>query len=211
MLRTPLVICATRNKPHPCPVSRSARRSVMVVKGRKFSGGARGAIALLSLGFATLLPNLAYGGSTEDVASAMQALKAKAAAFGPAQIRGSDPVGGRDAPALFFGTTKINNNFTVVDEVQKANGGVATFFVRSGDGFIRVATNVIKDDGTRAIGTVLDPKGKVIEAVRKDASFYGDADILGKSYATGYEPIHDAAGKVIGIYFVGYAKAAPEK
>jgi methyl-accepting chemotaxis protein len=28
--------------------------------------------------------------------------------------------------------------------------------------------------------------------------------ILGKPYLTGYEPMHDAAGEVIGIYYVGY-------
>ncbi len=30
--------------------------------------------------------------------------------------------------------------------------------------------------------------------------------ILGTAYVTGYEPIHDAQKKVIGIYFVGYPK-----
>jgi hypothetical protein len=28
--------------------------------------------------------------------------------------------------------------------------------------------------------------------------------ILGKPYITGYEPIHDASDKVIGVYYVGY-------
>ncbi|WP_274608271.1 Cache 3/Cache 2 fusion domain-containing protein [Paraburkholderia sp. PGU19] len=54
----------------------------------------------------------------------------------------------------------MNNNFTVVDEVKQEKGGTATLFVKSGDDFVRVATNVQKDDGLRAIGTVLDPKGK---------------------------------------------------
>jgi len=30
--------------------------------------------------------------------------------------------------------------------------------------------------------------------------------ILGKPYITDYEPLHDAAGSVIGIYYVGYKK-----
>jgi hypothetical protein len=37
--------------------------------------------------------------------------------------------------------------------------------------------------------------------------FYGEADILGKSYVTGYEPIRDAANDVVGIYYVGYPKS----
>jgi Single cache domain 3 len=32
-------------------------------------------------------------------------------------------------------------------------------------------------------------------------------DILGKPYITGYDPIHDASGAVIGIYYVGYMKS----
>jgi Cache 3/Cache 2 fusion domain len=99
----------------------------------------------------------------------------------------------------------------VVDELQKEKGGVATFFVKSGDEYVRVATNVVKADGSRAIGTILDPKGKVIEAIREGKSYYGDADILGKAYVTGYEPIRDAKSQVIGIFFVGYTKAPPTK
>ena len=61
-------------------------------------------------------------------------------------------------------------------------------------------------DGTRAIGTILDPNGPVIGKINKGEAFYGDARVLGKPYVAGYEPIRDAANQVIGIYFVGYAK-----
>jgi hypothetical protein len=97
----------------------------------------------------------------------------------------------------------MNNNFTLVDEVQKEAGGTAT---KSGDEFVRVATNVKKDDGSRAIGTILDPQGKAIAAIAKGESYFGEADILGKHYVTGYEPIRDAGSNVIGIYYVGYLK-----
>jgi hypothetical protein len=84
--------------------------------------------------------------------------------------------------------------------------GTATIFVKSGDEYIRVGTNVKKEDGSRAIGTVLDPKGKAIESIRKGEAFYGEVDILGKPYITGYKPIRDASQNVIGIYYVGYMK-----
>jgi hypothetical protein len=100
----------------------------------------------------------------------------------------------------------MNNNFVLVNEVQKEAGGTATIFVKSGDEFVRVATNVKKDDGSRAIGTILDPKGKAIAAILKGERYYGEADILGKPYVTGYEPIRDASGNVIGVYYVGYLK-----
>ena len=100
----------------------------------------------------------------------------------------------------------MNNNFELVDAVQKERGGTATIFVRNGIDYVRIATNVKKDDGSRATGTILDPKGKAIASISRGESFYGEVDILGKPYVTGYEPIRDQQGNVIGIYYVGYLK-----
>ena len=47
---------------------------------------------------------------------------------------------------------------------------------------------------------------KAIVNVNKGEAFYGEVDILGKPYVTGYDPIKDASGKVIGIWYVGYEK-----
>jgi len=140
------------------------------------------------------------------VQAAMQLLKSKAATLGAPIVHGDEAVAVKIVPAIHFGTTKINNNFVLVDEVQKEAGGTATIFVKSGDEFVRVATNVKKDDGSRAIGTTLDPKGKAIAAITMGESYFGEADILGKPYVTGYEPIRDASSNVIGIYYVGYLK-----
>ena len=63
-----------------------------------------------------------------------------------------------------------------------------------------------KDDGSRAIGTILEPKGKAIAAIAKGKSFFGEVNIFGKPYVTGYEPIRDANNNVIGVYYVGYLK-----
>jgi hypothetical protein len=143
----------------------------------------------------------------DKVKASMAALKAKTAQLGAPKLEGNDPVAGKDVPALYFGTTKMNNDFDVVDEVVKDHGGTATLFVKSGSDYARVATNVKKDDGSRAIGTVLDPHGPVLPMIQRGEAYYGDATILGKPYVTGYEPIKDTSGKVIGIYYVGYVKA----
>ncbi len=164
-----------------------------------------GLLAGCSVSIAIFEPGIAMA-QADNARTSMAALMAKTGALGAPKIEGVDPVGGKDAPALYFGSTKINNSFDVVDAVAKEHGGVATLFVKSDDDFIRVATNVKKDDGSRATGTVLDPKGPVIGVIRKGEAYYGDANILGKPYMTGYEPIRDAQNNVIGIYFVGYAK-----
>ena len=151
---------------------------------------------ILGIGIAATLPDFGHA-QTDPVKASMAALKDKTAKLGPANIAGTD---------LQFGTTKMNDFFEVVDAVVKEHGGTATLFMKSGNDFVRVATNVKKDDGSRAVGTVLDPHGPVFPMIQKDEAYYGDAAILGKPYTTGYEPIHDAAGKVIGIYYVGFPK-----
>jgi Cache 3/Cache 2 fusion domain len=157
------------------------------------------------IGAALILPGV---GQAQDakVKTAMDILKSMAEKMGPPKIEGSDTVAGKQVPAIYFGSTKMNNNFDLVDEVVKQAGGTATIFVKSGDEYVRVATNVKKDDGSRAIGTILDPKGKAIESIKKNEAFYGEVDILGKPYITGYDPIRDASKNVIGIYYVGYLK-----
>jgi hypothetical protein len=169
----------------------------------------RAIAGILTIGFmiasTTGLPSASYAQDVK-VKTAMETLRSKAEKLGPAKIEGTDTVAGKKVPAIFFGSTKQDNNFALVDDVAKKAGGIATIFVKSGDEFVRVATNLKGNDGNRAIGTILDPKGKAIESVKKNEAFYGDVDILGKPYTGGYEPIHDAGTNVIGIYFVGYAK-----
>jgi Cache 3/Cache 2 fusion domain len=170
----------------------------------------RAVVAMLAAGCIIasllLLPSAGQAQDLQKVKTAMTLLKSKAEKLGPAKVDGTDTVDGKPVPAVFFGTTKMNNNCTVVDEVTKEVGGTATIFVKSGADYVRVATNVKKDDGSRAIGTILDPKGKAIEFINKNEAFYGEATILGKPYVTGYEPMRDAANNVIGIYYVGYMK-----
>src|SRR5208337_2589436 len=143
-------------------------------------------------------------GQAQDakVKTAMDVLKSMAEKLGPSKIEGTDTVAGKQVPAIYFGSTKINNNFDLVDEVVKQAGGTATIFVKSGDDYVRVATNVRRDDGSRAIGTILDPKGKAIRLIQNNEPFYGEVDILGKLYMTGYEPIYSQSKDVIGIYYI---------
>jgi hypothetical protein len=165
--------------------------------------------AILCLFAASLLmPNFARAKEdpAQKVKTSMALLQSEARKLGSPRIEGSDEVAGKELPALYFGDAKMNNTFNLVDSVVGKVGGTATIFVKSGDSYVRVATNVKKDDGLRAIGTVLDPNGKAILNIRKNEPYYGEANILGKDYQTGYEPIRDAAGNLIGIYYVGYLK-----
>ena len=55
----------------------------------------------------TLIPSLGVA-QMDKVKTSMADLKAKTAKLGAPKIEGKDPVGGKDAPALYFGTTKMN-------------------------------------------------------------------------------------------------------
>jgi hypothetical protein len=166
-------------------------------------------ICVLAFGFLAtpvLVPSV---GNAQDarVAKSMAALKDQTAKLGAPKVDGKDVVGGRDAPALYFGSTKMNNNFSVVDAVAEegGRGTAATLFVKSGDDYIRVATSVSTRKGSgRGIGTVLS--GAPLNSIKAGNAYYGKASVLGTSYISGYEPIKDASGATIGVYFVGYTK-----
>jgi hypothetical protein len=137
----------------------------------------------------------------------MGALKDMTAKLGRPKLDGQEAVGGKDAPALYFGKTKINNNFDIVDAVgmKDGKGMTATLFAKGGDEYIRVSTSVPKPDGSgRAVGTVL--AGPALESIKVGKSYYGEVPILGTPYITGYEPIMDSSGAQIGVYYVGYKK-----
>jgi len=156
-----------------------------------------------------VVPSIGNAQADARVSNSMASLKAMSAKLGAPKLEGKEAVGGKDAPGLYFGPTKINNNFDVVDAVSKEDGKgmTATFFVKSGDEYVRVSTSVPKPDGSgRAIGTILDPAGKAIAEIKQGKPFYGEVAILGTPYITGYEPMKDAGGNVIGIYYVGYKK-----
>jgi hypothetical protein len=142
----------------------------------------------------------------DAVERAMALLIGKTGRLGPPRLLGTEPVAGEAVPGLYFGAAMMNNTAGIVDEVVAEIGGTATLFVKSGQEYVRVATNVRKEDGSRALGTILDPKGPAIERIKRGEAYYGEATILGKPYVTGYEPIRDEAGVVIGIYYTGYAR-----
>ncbi|MBF0362438.1 MAG: Cache 3/Cache 2 fusion domain-containing protein [Oligoflexia bacterium] len=143
--------------------------------------------------------------SAELVKKTMSILKEKTAKLGAPKLEGiSTEIADRPLPILKFGDTKINTNNTIVDEIKSGNDRMsATLFVAHNGEYIRISTSVYTIDNKRAIGTKL-AKNAAFEAIEKGESFYGEVDILGLSYQTGYEPIRNSKGETIGVYFVGY-------
>ncbi len=73
--------------------------------------------------------------------------------------------------------------------------------------FVRMTTNIKKDDGSRAVGTVLGQNGAVYPVIMKGETYRGEAIILGKPYFTQYTPIFAPGTKTpVGILYVGLEK-----
>ena len=113
-------------------------------------------------------------------------------------------VAGTATPGLHLGSAVLNNNFQEVDEFKQMTAGVATVFVRSGEDFVRISTSLSKQDGSRAIGTLLDHAHPAYQKLMAGQSYVGRALLFERSYMTQYTPVRDSAGKVIAVLFVGF-------
>jgi hypothetical protein len=141
-----------------------------------------------------------------ELSAAMRELMSTTQKLAAPRVEGNHQVAARPVRGLFFGMTLVNNTVDLVDAVAHLPNSSATLFVRDGDDFVRVSTNIKKSDRARAIGTVLDPNGPAIAAIKRGNAYFGAATILGKPYNTAYEPIRDVAGNIMGLYYVGFAK-----
>ena len=91
------------------------------------------------------------------------------------------------------------------------NGDTCTIFQRMDEqgNMLRVCTNVIGHDGRRAIGTYIpatEPDGKpnaVVATVLKGQVFLGRTFVINAWYVAAYEPIRDAANRIVGMLYVG--------
>ncbi len=92
---------------------------------------------------------------------------------------------------------------TLVDRTAQSIAGVATIFRKEGTDYVRVSTNVKKEDGSRAVGTKLAADHPAQAVLAKGEAFYGPAELFGRQFMTGYFPIKSAAGANVGLLFIG--------
>lgn len=119
-----------------------------------------------------------------------------------AQYRGSFTL---QAPGVLqMDGRALAGDFERVDQFGRTTGGVATIFARKGDDFLRIATSLKKQDGTRAIDTLLGPQHPAFASVMAKQSYVGPATLFGVPYMTRYEPVMDSAGQIVGLLFIGF-------
>jgi methyl-accepting chemotaxis protein len=91
----------------------------------------------------------------------------------------------------------------LVDRTALIIGGVSTVFQKQGEDFVRMSTNVKKENGERAIGTKLATDSQAYAKISKGEVYIGKATLFGSEYMTGYIPVKSKSGAPVGILFVG--------
>ncbi|MDD3052716.1 MAG: methyl-accepting chemotaxis protein [Candidatus Cloacimonetes bacterium] len=96
----------------------------------------------------------------------------------------------------------IGSDHEFVDNILEEYNNLTTVFVRSGDDFMRISTNIMTKNGERAIGTYLGKDSAAYNSIIDGKLFIGNAEILGKSYMTAYKPIIKD-NNIIAVFFIG--------
>ena len=127
-------------------------------------------------------------------------------------------------PEVLVGGQRLGQNRTFevetpfIDDVARLAGGTVTLFQRMNreGSMLRVATNVRKLDGSRAIGTYIPhtmPDGTlnpVLKVVLAGQTYRGRAFVVNAWYVTAYAPVFDAAGDVVGMIYTGVPQSSVE-
>jgi len=107
-------------------------------------------------------------------------------------------------PLWSIGGRSITKDYTLVDRVQKLVGGTCTVFQRiEGDRLLRISTNVLRANGTRAVGTYLPASSEVAKTILRGETYRGRAFVVNAWYITAYEPIRNEYNEIIGALYVG--------
>jgi two-component system NtrC family sensor kinase len=109
---------------------------------------------------------------------------------------------------VMYGGLLLNRRFEIVDKIkgtlfrgvqyEGADIGTATLFLDD----VRVATNVLSKDGSRAVGTRVSAEVYEQVVVRGER-WLGRAYVVNDWYVTGYAPLHTVDGAVVGMIYVG--------
>lgn len=96
----------------------------------------------------------------------------------------------------------LKGYYKVVDLIDRELNDQATIFVKDGDEFIRISTNIMQEDGTRLEGTELDKDSEEYKMAIIGEPYNGASEVNGTKYQSAYLPLKDNGGKVIGLLSV---------
>jgi two-component system NtrC family sensor kinase len=113
---------------------------------------------------------------------------------------------------VLYGGILLNQSHEIVDRVRDTvfqhemyegrSVGTAAIFLKD----IRISTNVLNPDGSRALGTMVS-KEVVRQVLVNGKKWLDRAFVLNDWFLTSYEPIEDIFGQRIGMLYVGILEA----
>ncbi|MDD5508505.1 MAG: Cache 3/Cache 2 fusion domain-containing protein [Bacteroidales bacterium] len=102
----------------------------------------------------------------------------------------------------FLAGEELFHSNMFIDRVSFLTGATVTLFQKIDSGFVRIATNVLQSDSTRAIGTFIPMDSTVADTIQSGKTYFGRAYVVNDWYITAYEPII-FQGKLAGMLYVG--------
>ncbi|MBN1504683.1 MAG: cache domain-containing protein [Candidatus Eisenbacteria bacterium] len=113
---------------------------------------------------------------------------------------------------VLYGAKLLNQSSDIVDKVRDIvyrgetykgrDVGTVTLF----QGDLRISTNVITTEGTRAVGTRVSEE-VYDQVIQKGVPWFGRAFVVNEWHISAYEPIRNLKGRVIGMLYVGTLEA----
>lgn len=116
---------------------------------------------------------------------------------------------------VVLGGILLNGNYKIIDDIVRLvfrgerYTGMNVGIVGISQGSIRIAASILNEDGSRAIGTRIDPN-VYEDVIRKGKFWVKRAWSVNAWYLAAYEPIKDVEGNVIGTLGVGILESKYE-
>ncbi|MBY3124606.1 methyl-accepting chemotaxis protein [Rhizobium laguerreae] len=147
--------------------------------------------------------NLSHHVMDGAVSDARNATRAMAVLYGAADQAAKIELKDNQLSAVTEDAIPALADHSLVDRTAQSIAGVATIFQKQGSDYVRISTNVKKENGDRAVGTKLVAEHPAQPVLARGEAYYGPAELFGRKFMTGYFPIKNAANANVGILFIG--------
>ncbi|TAV47097.1 methyl-accepting chemotaxis protein [Rhizobium leguminosarum] len=147
--------------------------------------------------------NLSHQVMAGAVSDAKDAARAMAVLYGAADQAAKVELKDNQLSAVTEDAIPALADHSLVDRTAQSIAGVATIFQKQGGDYVRISTNVKKENGDRAVGTKLIAEHPAQPVLARGEAYYGPAELFGRKFMTGYFPIKNASNANVGILFIG--------
>ncbi|MBY3345041.1 methyl-accepting chemotaxis protein [Rhizobium laguerreae] len=147
--------------------------------------------------------NLSHHVMDGAVSDARDATRAMAVLYGAADQAAKVELKDNQLSAVTEDAIPALADHSLVDRTAQSIAGVATIFQKQGSDYVRISTNVKKENGDRAVGTKLVAEHPAQPVLARGEAYYGPAELFGRKFMTGYFPIKNASNANVGILFIG--------